>query len=154
MEIIYKLGVPTFSWYENQLQTWRSHLQLVWETITNWAFPLSAGMEVPMGTPWMREREILFISLSNTERYFLYLSPRERERDTLFFFLSERERYYLYRSLREREILSISLSERERYSLYPTPRERDTLYTSLPERERDTLYISLREREIFPICFS
>ena len=42
---IAKLGVPTFSWYGNHLQIGRSHFQLVWKSITNLAFPLSAGME-------------------------------------------------------------------------------------------------------------
>jgi len=50
---IAKLGVPTFSWYGNHLQIGRSHFQLVWKSITNLAFPLSAGMEIiyKLGVP-------------------------------------------------------------------------------------------------------
>ena len=46
MELVHNLGVPSLTWYENQLQTGRSHFQLVWNSITNCAFPLSAGMEI------------------------------------------------------------------------------------------------------------
>ena len=49
MEIVHSLGVPTFTWYGHRLQTGRSHFQLVWKSITNCAFPLSAGMGIVHG---------------------------------------------------------------------------------------------------------
>ena len=122
----------------------------------NWAFPLSAGMEVPMGTPWMRERDTLYISPQYKEILSISLSERERERYSLFLSLREkdilsislslRERDTLYISLREREIFSISHSARERYSPYLSPREREILSISLFEREKYSLYVSLKHQ--------
>ena len=66
MELVHNLGVPSLTWYENQLQTGRStfnwygillqivrfRFQLIWKSFTIWAFPLPPmENEYKLGVP-------------------------------------------------------------------------------------------------------